>query len=54
MTKLLYWLIYNIDLGPLGPVTMDLAVRNWLRFNCPRAVPKRPADWAPTLHRITR
>jgi hypothetical protein len=31
MTKLLYWLVYNFDLGPMGPRMMDLAVKSWLR-----------------------
>lgn len=31
MTKFLYWIVYNFDLGPLGPKVLDLAVRSWLR-----------------------
>jgi hypothetical protein len=31
MTKLLYWVVYHLDLGPLGPKVLDLAVRTWLR-----------------------
>jgi hypothetical protein len=30
MTKLLYWLVYNVDLGPLGPALLGLSVRTWL------------------------
>jgi hypothetical protein len=31
MTKLLYWLVYHLDLGRLGPTVLDLAVRSWLK-----------------------
>jgi hypothetical protein len=31
MTTFLYWLVYNFDLGPLGPTVLDLAVKSWLR-----------------------
>ncbi len=31
MTKLLYWIVYHFDLGPLGPKLLDLAVKSWLR-----------------------
>ncbi len=30
MTKFLYWLVYNFDLGRLGPMVLDLAVQSWL------------------------
>ena len=30
MTKLLYWIVYHLDLGPLGPKLLDLAVQSWL------------------------
>ncbi|MGA8690902.1 MAG: hypothetical protein WB662_13605 [Methyloceanibacter sp.] len=30
MIRLLYWLIYNFDLGPFGPSLMGLAVKTWL------------------------
>jgi hypothetical protein len=30
MIKLLYWLVYNVDLGPAGPLVMKLAVKSWL------------------------
>jgi hypothetical protein len=30
MTKLLYWMVYHFDLGPLGPRVLDLAVQSWL------------------------
>ncbi len=54
MTRFLYWLVYNVDLVPLGPKLLDLAVRAWLfahaaekariRFKTTRARP----DWAMT------
>ncbi|MGH6866383.1 MAG: hypothetical protein ACREDO_09500 [Methyloceanibacter sp.] len=31
MTKLLYWLVYYLDLGKLGPKVLDFAVRSWLK-----------------------
>lgn len=31
MARLLYWLLYNVDLGPFGPQLMDFAVKTWLR-----------------------
>jgi hypothetical protein len=31
MTALLYWIVYHLDLGPLGPKVLDLAVKSWLR-----------------------
>jgi hypothetical protein len=31
MTRFLYWLVYHVDLGPLGPRLLDFAVWNWLR-----------------------
>jgi hypothetical protein len=30
MAALLYWLVYNFDLGPLGPTVLNLAVQSWL------------------------
>ncbi len=30
MTKLLYWLLYNFDLGPIGPWVLDKAIRGWI------------------------
>lgn len=39
MTNILYWLVYHLDLGPLGPKILDLAVRNWLK----RAKERGPA-----------
>ena len=29
MTALLYWLVYNFDLGPLGPKVLKLAMKSW-------------------------
>jgi hypothetical protein len=31
MTRFLYWLIYHVDLGPLGPRLLDFAVQHWLK-----------------------
>ena len=31
MAALLYWLVYNFDLGPLGPAVLNLAVQSWLK-----------------------
>lgn len=31
MTKFLYWIVYHLDLGPLGPKVLDLAVQTWLK-----------------------
>lgn len=28
---MLYWIIYHLDLGRLGPKVLDLAVRRWLK-----------------------
>ena len=30
MSKFLYFLVYNFDLGPVGPRVLDLALRTWL------------------------
>jgi len=29
MAQLLYWCVYKFDLGPLGPTTLNLALRAW-------------------------
>jgi hypothetical protein len=31
MAALLYWVVYNFDLGPLGPMVLHLAVQSWLK-----------------------
>jgi hypothetical protein len=31
MAALLYWILYNFDLGPLGPTMLDAAVQTWLK-----------------------
>jgi hypothetical protein len=31
MTRLLYWCVYKIDLGPLGPSALNLALSTWER-----------------------
>jgi hypothetical protein len=30
MATMLYWIVYHLDLGRLGPKALDLAVRSWL------------------------
>lgn len=30
MAPMLYWIVYHLDLGRLGPKVLDLAVRSWL------------------------
>ena len=30
MARLIYWSVYKLDLGPLGPMTFKLAPRIWL------------------------
>jgi len=31
MAALLYWVVYNFDLGPFGPMVLNLAVQSWLK-----------------------
>jgi len=31
MTPMLYWTVYHLDLGLLGPKALDLAVKRWLK-----------------------
>jgi len=31
MAALLYWIVYNFDLGPVGPTMLDPAVQSWLK-----------------------
>ncbi len=31
MATMLYWIVYHLDLGRLGPKVLDLAVRSWLK-----------------------
>ncbi len=31
MAPMLYWIVYHLDLGRIGPKALDLAVRVWLR-----------------------
>ena len=51
MARLLYWLIYNFDLGPLGPSLLDLAVKTWLRPRSHRRGTRAGVSWsgAPSL-----
>ena len=30
MARWLYWSVYNLEMGPLGPMTLKLAPRIWL------------------------
>ena len=54
MTKFLYWLVLNCDLGPLGPKLLDLAVQSWLRGARRNAaqpyVRRRRFGWLITFH----
>jgi hypothetical protein len=54
MTALLYWIVYNFDLGPLGPRVLDLAVQSWLkRAKDERGGPivrQRVFGWLTVLH----
>jgi hypothetical protein len=29
MARLIYWCVYNLDLGPFGPTALNLAPRVW-------------------------
>lgn len=29
MARLLYWCVYHLDLGPLGPLALNLALKTW-------------------------
>jgi len=40
MATMLYWIVYHLDLGKLGPKVLDLAVRSWLRRS--RKTPRTP------------
>ncbi len=31
MVSMLYWIVYHLDLGRIGPKVLDFAVRSWLR-----------------------
>jgi hypothetical protein len=54
MTKLLYWIVYHLDLGPLGPKVLDLAVQTWLKRakeqDVAPTVRRRASGWLTTLH----
>ena len=52
MTKLLYWLVYNVDLGRLGPFVLRLAVKRWLQHASKVQYVPAPAFrlWAPDRH----
>lgn len=44
MTTLLYWIVYNLDLGRFGSKALDLAVHSWLKS-------ARQREVAPIVHR---
>ena len=54
MTKLLHWIVYHLDLGPLGPKVLDLAVQTWLKRakeqDVAPTVRRRASGWLTTLH----
>jgi hypothetical protein len=54
MTTLLYWVVYHLDLGSLGPRVLDLAVRSWLSrardHELAPSVRRRVSGWLTTLH----
>jgi hypothetical protein len=54
MTTLLYWIVYHLDLGPLGPKVLDLAVRSWLSrakdYDLAPMVGRRVSGWLTALH----
>jgi hypothetical protein len=54
MTTLLYWIVYHLDLGPLGPRLLDFAVRSWLSrasdHDIAPMVRRRVSGWLTTLH----
>ena len=31
MTPMLYWTVYHLELGRLGPKVLDLAIKRWLK-----------------------
>jgi hypothetical protein len=44
MALMLYWFVYHLDLGLLGPKMLELAVKRWLkrtRKNVPTPVVRR-------------
>ena len=44
MALMLYWFVYHLDLGLLGPKMLELAVKRWLkraRKNAPTPVVRR-------------
>jgi hypothetical protein len=45
MARLMYWSLYKLDLGPLGPLTFKLAPRLWL------ASSRRRASFKPLIKR---
>jgi len=45
MARLLYWCVYNLDLGPAGPTTLKLALRTWHAHAKRRAYLEPFLDW---------
>jgi len=37
MARLIYWSLYKLEMGPLGPMTLKLAPRIWLASSRRRA-----------------
>jgi hypothetical protein len=37
MARLIYWSLYKLEMGPLGPITLKLAPRIWLASSRRRA-----------------
>ena len=31
MTPMLYWTVYHLELGRLGPKVLDLAIKRWVK-----------------------
>jgi hypothetical protein len=52
MTALLYWIVYHLDLGPLGPRVLDLAVQSWPKRakGSGPVVRQRVFGWLTVLH----
>jgi hypothetical protein len=49
MARLLFWCVYHVDLGPLGPTTLGLAPRVWQTRERVRATRSFLRNWRRTL-----